>query len=152
MKNYLKKNKKNLIIYTLLIISLAGIHLVYAKTSGEVKFCDYAGVRRTFQILGTIINIVEIVVPLIVIITGMVAFFKGITSGKTEDLTGGVSAIVRKIIAGLLIFFIPNLIDYAFDALVDDRDTSSFAVCTSCFLNPDNCTIPESDPVTYSND
>ena len=60
------------------------------------------------MIVGIIINIVKIVVPLIIIITGMIAFAKPIISGKTEDLTGNAMILLKKFIAGVAIFYVFN--------------------------------------------
>ena len=101
------------------------------------------------MILGVIINIVKIVVPLILIITGMIAFSKTIISGKTEDMTASISLLAKKIIAGLIVFLIPSVLDFTFDTLIG-ADDSSFTECTNCLLDTENCTIPESDPSTYT--
>lgn len=146
------KSKKQLlfsILFVLFICAFLTLNVVYAATSSKIEFCDYSGVRRTFMILGVIINIVKIVVPLILIITGMIAFSKTIISGKTEDMTASISLLAKKIIAGLIVFLIPSVLDFTFDTLIG-ADGSSFTECTNCLLDTENCTIPESDPSTYT--
>lgn len=146
------KSKKQLlfsILFVLFICAFLTLNVVYAATSSKIEFCDYSGVRRTFMILGVIINIVKIVVPLILIITGMIAFSKTIISGKTEDMTASISLLAKKIIAGLIVFLIPSVLDFTFDTLIG-ADDSSFTECTNCLLDTENCTIPESDPNTYT--
>ena len=138
-----------MIIFLIALLSVPTIAL--AATSAKIAFCDYGGVRRTFMILGIIINIVKIVVPLIIIISGMVAFAKPILSGKTEDLTGTGMILAKKIIAGIVIFYIPTILNFAFE-LNPDYDKTSYYQCTECMNNPDGCTIPTTDPTTYTQD
>ncbi len=146
-----KFNMKKFIIFSIIGITILsfGTNIVYAATTSKISFCDYAGVRRAFKIAGIILNIVKIVVPLIIMITAMIAFSKPIISGKTDDITTNLTTLVKKLIAGLVIFLIPGLLDYAF-SLVPNYDNSSMAACTTCLLDVDGCTIPTSDPVTYT--
>lgn len=147
----MKNNKKNLYMIIALVVLLSIPSVAYAVTSAKLPFCDYGGVRRTFMIVGIIINIVKIVVPLIIVITGMIAFAKPILSGKTEDLTANAMILLKKFIAGVIIFYIPTILDFAF-SLNPEYDKTSYYACTECMNNPDNCTIPDKDPVTYTND
>ena len=143
-------NKKNYLI-TLLVLSVLTIlpDLVLAATTSEIRFCEYAGVLRTFKILGVIINIVKIVVPLIIIGTAMVSVFTTVTSGKSDELKASFMIIVKKLIAGLIIFLLPSTLDFAFDTLIGN-DTSKFTSCTNCLLDTGNCTIPDEDPSIYT--
>lgn len=146
-----KINIKNLILFSIVGITFLslGVNIVYAATSAKLSFCEYAGVRRAFKIAGLIINMVKIIVPLIIIITGMIGFAKPIISGKTEDITANAMTLVKKVIAGLVIFLLPGICDYAF-SLIPNYDNSSMAACTTCLLDVNGCTIPTSDPVTYT--
>lgn len=146
-----KTNKNNLIIFAIFAIAILslGTNIVYAATSAKLAFCDYAGVRRAFKIAGLIIDIVKIVVPLLVIITGMIGFAKPIISGKTEDITANAMILLKKVIAGLVIFLLPGICDYAF-SLIPNYDDSSIAACTTCLLDVNGCTIPTTDPITYT--
>lgn len=149
MKNILKKYKF-IIIFVLALVLLGAIpHLVYAATTSKLNFCQYGGTRRTFKILGLAINIIKIIVPLILIITGVITLSKTIFTGKDDDLKSSALTLVKKAVAGVIIFLLPTALDYAFDTLVG-YDDSSFTACTECMLNPDNCQIPTEDPDTYT--
>lgn len=144
-----KKKIFSMVAVFLFFASFLLVNVVYAATSSKIAFCDYSGVRRTFMILGIVINIVKIVVPLILIITGMVTFSKTIISGKSEDMTASLGILAKKIIAGLVVFLIPGLLDFTFDSLIG-ADESNFTECANCLLDTENCTIPEHDPDTYT--
>lgn len=138
-----------LLVLILSVLAVAPDLVLAAKTSNDLRFCEYSGVLRTFKILGMCINIVKIVVPLIIIGTAMVSIFKTVMSGKTDDLKGSFSLIVKKLIAGLIIFLIPSALDFAFDSLIG-YDDSGFTACSNCLLDTGNCTIPTEDPSTYT--
>ena len=58
------------------------------------------------------------IVPLIIIITTMIALFKVVLSGKKEEMIDTVNVSVKKIIAGLVVFFIPLILSFAIDNLL----------------------------------
>lgn len=141
--------KSSLII--LIMIAFLSINIVYAATKSKIGFCDYAGTRRSLKIIGIIINIAKVVVPLLIILTQMVSMTNIVISGKDEDFKENFKIMVKKIIAGLVIFFIPGIIDYAVDNLAGYND-SGFAQCSNCLLDTNHCTIPTSDPDYYDED
>lgn len=144
-----KRKILSIIAIILFFSSFLFLNVVYAATSSKIAFCDYSGVRRTFMLIGIIINIVKIAVPLILIITGMITFSKTIISGKSDDLTTSIGILAKKIIAGLIVFLIPSILDFTFDTLIG-ADESNFTECTNCLLDTEHCTIPEHDPETYT--
>lgn len=145
-----KANKSNrLYIYLFIfILLLLSVNVVYAATSSKLQFCDYSGVRRTFMIIGIIINLVKIVVPLILMASAMFAFAKTITTGKPEDFKSSLLQVVKQAVAGLAIFCLPGLINYTF-SLVDGYDQTGFRACSTCLLDTGHCTIPDKDPEIY---
>ena len=134
--------------YILSLVLILGIFLtssiVYAKTDSNVHFCEYPGVLRTFKIIGIFITVMKIVVPLIIIITGSISFIKPIISGTVDDLKGNFVQLLKKVIAGLLIFFIPTILQFLFDLAPNYQDTD-MSKCTNCILG-ENCTIPSDNP------
>ncbi len=142
------KTKHIVLLVIILSVLTIAPNIVMAATSNELRFCEYGGVLRTFKILGMCLNIIKIVVPLIIIGTAMVSVFKTVTSGKSDDLKGSFMLIVKKLIAGLIIFLIPTALDFAFDTLIG-YDDSGFTACSNCLLDTGNCNIPTEDPDTY---
>jgi len=145
-----KKILKSVLIILFMSLFLAA-SIVHAAPSSSIKFCDYAGTRRTFKMIGLFINLARIIVPLIIIITESISLTKVIISGKQEDLSDNWRILVRKIIAGLVIFFLPTIIDFTIDSLVG-YDDSGFTQCSNCLLDTGHCTIPDKDPEVYDED
>lgn len=145
------KTKHIIILVILLSVLTIAPDLVLAATSSQLRICEYAGVLRALKILGIIINIIKVVVPLLIIGTAMISVFKTVMSGKSDDLTASFVLIVKKVLAGLIIFLLPTALDFVFDSLLQ-YDDSAFTACSNCLLDTGNCTIPTSDPDTYVGD
>ena len=73
--------------------------------------CDKSYFVEIFLIIKTIFKIACYIAPLIVIIISMIHIFKAVTNGKDEDLKEALKVTVKRIIAGLLIAFLPALIN-----------------------------------------
>ncbi len=149
------KTKKILksVFIILIMVAFLSVNIVFAATKSKINFCDYAGARRTLKIIGMLINIAKIVVPLIIILTQMVSMTKIVVSGKDDDIKESFKILVKKIIAGLIIFFIPGIIDYTIDNLAGFNNADSgFAQCSNCLLDTNHCSIPTTDPDYYDED
>lgn len=146
-KNYKKTIKY--ILFALFIFAMFGIGTCFAETvevtSGELKFCDYKNTRITLRTLGYIITIIKVVVPIILIGVGMMDFFKVVLSGKTEDISKAVTTIIKRCIAGLIVFLVPSLMNYVFNDLVEYNDPTT-KECTKCILDPGKCNVDIEDP------
>lgn len=77
------------------------------------RLCETPGVLRVFMILGVVIDIVKIVVPIIITIMIMIDLFKIVTGSKDSSFQKFLPTAAKRLIAGLVIFFLPSLIAYA---------------------------------------
>lgn len=147
-----KLNKTHILTFLgIAVICLSlGMNVVYAATSAKLSLCEYAGTLRTFKILGIVLNILKIAIPLLISITGIVAFVKPLMSGKSDDVKASAFILFKKVIAGLVIFLIPTVMPTVFEMLIPNYDDSEIYACSTCLLDVDNCQIPTSDPVTYT--
>ena len=94
---------------------------------------------KAFQVIGYILLIIKIIVPLILIILGSIDFAKAALSGDDKSTKDAAVQFGKRVLIGLIIFFIPTIIDF-FLSLV--KGTSEVAAkyenCTNCILNPNN--------------
>lgn len=103
------------------------------------NFCGNEGVSEAIRIVGSIIFLVKIVVPLIIIVLGIVDFVKAITSDDEKAVSKAAQSLIRRIISGIVIYFIPTII-WGILNVVDitdgmhDLDNSEFGACTKCVL------------------
>jgi hypothetical protein len=73
---------------------------------------------QIFLIIKIFFKMLCILAPIIIIIASIYSVFKTIKSGKDEDIKDNLTMLVRRVIAGLLIFFLPSIISYVFTNLV----------------------------------
>ena len=79
---------------------------VYAKgtyvTCGSIKNLPY----KVLQLSNTVVNIMQIAVPIILIIMGSIDFVKAISSQKEDDIKKAQGMFIKRLIMGALVFFI----------------------------------------------
>lgn len=131
------------ILFTL-IISFLFISNTYAETDINAEFCTGA-VQGVFTTLGWVFFFAKILIPIILIIIGTIDFGKAVVNSKPEEeVKKTLMSLVKRAIAGIVIFFTPALLSLVVDLLnggdLYKNEGSTFANCTKCMLNPtDNC-------------
>lgn len=146
MKNILNKYKYLILIGLFALVCT--IDTVYAKTIVDFNICEFRSTLQLLKLIGIVINIVKIILPLLLIFMCIKEAFKAVISAKQDDLVQMLPKFFKRFLAAAIIFFIPGIVNYAVDYLVefDDKD---FKECTTCLFEPDSCTIPDKDPVLY---
>ncbi len=81
-------------------------------------YCDKSYTVQVFLVLKYLIKFVCIVVPIIIIIASIIGITKVVVNGKDDDLKDELKKVVKRIIAGLVIFFIPSILGYVFTNIV----------------------------------
>ncbi len=92
-----------------------------------LAFCDKSYIVEIMLIIKTIFKIGCYIAPLIVIIISMIHIFKSVTNGKDEDFKEALKVTVKRVIAGLLISFLPALINYFFTSVVNASEVDFLA-------------------------
>lgn len=120
----------------ILFLNLSYIN-VLADEEGAVgsNFCSDFG--STLRLVSISILIVRILVPLLIIIMGTLDIYKTVTSGKEDDLKKQMIIFGKRIIIGLMVFFLPSFVNLVVNAL--DNSSSDYKTCLSCISNPSNC-------------
>ena len=106
-------------------------------------FCNEAHNARTLQFLGYLFTIAKILVPAVIIIMGVVEMIKVITSGKVDDINKIIKAFSTKLISGVIIFLLPNIVLMIFE-FADETfspEDGNYANCYKCILEPEECQI-----------
>lgn len=136
---YVKKNRINILIFTISVI-LISCSMVFADTVNYANLCsDYNnGFGSVARIVGYVVLLAKWLVPLILIVLGMVDFTKAVISSDDKAINKSVSSLIRRIIAGIVVFFVPTIV-LAFLNLIEItgniENTTRFGACTRCILN-----------------
>ena len=96
---------------------------------------------KLFKFLGTIMNILKVVIPIILIVVLTVEILSYITKRNLDNPP--INKLIKKIVITILIFFIPIIVYFIFDNISSTSDNN----CLKCFNNPNDevCDIKESE-------
>ena len=100
------------------------------------EFCTQ--LKSVVQIVGYILLVFKIAIPLLIIALGIFDFGKAVIAEKEDEIKKQTKRLIYRVIAGIVIFFIPHLVLWIFGAFVDDysSEAESFKTCENCFLYP----------------
>ena len=93
-----------------------------------------------FRIAGIFITIIKIIVPIVLIVMGMIDLSKAVAEGKDDSLKKSLISFLNRVIAGILIFFVPSIM-LALYEFVDGWDNvrGKYEVCLQCLLGDSQC-------------
>lgn len=94
-------------------------------------------IKAGLRIVGITILMIKIIVPLAIILMGSFDFYKTVSSGKNEDLKKDAIMVGKRVLTGLIIFFLPTIIKTTVNILDDDMD-ADYHYCINCLFDPLN--------------
>ncbi len=98
-------------------------------------FCE--NTIKAWQLGGYLMFILKILVPVLVIITGMVPFLDAVIKGDSKTVFGSFQSLFRKLFAALLVFFAPTIIASSIRLLINrDMVNDEVRACSICFEKP----------------
>ena len=115
------------------------------------NFCSRSEVSGTFRFLGYIFFILKILIPIIIIVMASIDFGKAVIAQKDDEIKKSMKALVIRIIAGIIIFFVPSILNFVLNVISEDNkygpnnlyneNTGTFKDCTTCLFKPftDSC-------------
>lgn len=107
-------------------------------TTGEV--CVSPNLKVPLKYIGWILSAIKIIVPLAIIALGVMDFMKAVASTKSDEMQKALKTVILRVIAGIVIFFVPMLVNFFF-TLVDQwtNYNTYYSECTKCLFDPKNC-------------
>ena len=125
----------------ILLLTILAMVMVYAPSvlAVNIKGCDTVmpGVIIDSKIpntVHTVILAIQIVVPVVLVIFGMLDLFKAVTAGKEDEVKKGQHMFIKRLIAAALVFFVIAVVKLLISFVAGD-DNESIMSCASCFLN-----------------
>ncbi len=92
-----------------------------------LSFCDKSYIVQVMLIVKTVFKLLCYLAPIIVIIVSIIHIFKVVLNGKSDDLKDALKVTVKRIIAGLVIAFLPAMINYVFTSLIKGNEVDFIA-------------------------
>ena len=108
------------------------------NTADPDNFCYQSA--NVWRMVGYVMMVFKIVIPIILIIMGMVDLGKAVVSSKEDEIKKSTQSLLKRAIAGIIIFFIPTIIGVIFN-LVDNQ--ANWRPCSTCISNPTGNTCRE---------
>ena len=91
------------------------------------------------EIVNLIINIIKIGVPIVLIVLGMIDLLKGVMAQKEDEIKKAQGLFFKRLIAGVLVFFVVLIVEVIFKVLVStaetDENTQNIWSCVVCFMD-----------------
>ena len=108
---------------------------------------------RIWQIVGYIMAIVKIIIPLVIIVLGVIDLGRAVVSSDQKIIKDAGGNLVKRVILGICIFFIPTIIDFIFDVVggLSEEMHEDYENCFNCLTHPDSCDTSY-DPNDLNND
>lgn len=106
------------------------------------KYCTNSNVAMTLRFVGYLIFLAKIFVPVLIIILGSIDFAQAILSAKEDEIKKRIPIFAKRIIAGVIIFFIPTVLDFLFSRVDGYSEAMNrYSNCRTCLLNPNSCNV-----------
>jgi len=100
--------------------------------------CNNPNARQTMRFIGYLLLIAKILVPVLLIVFGIIDFSKALMSSNTDALQKSGQSLIFRIIAGIVIFLIPTIVNFFFKVIVR-TDVFRYEECRVCIFDPRNC-------------
>lgn len=103
-----------------------------------LPFCQETS--KIWKMVGYLVNAIKILVPVIIIVLGSMDLGKAVVAQSEDDIKKSTKLLFTRIAAGIIIFFIPTVVNVIFKMLsgyVSSVSTSS--ACVECVTKPWSC-------------
>lgn len=98
----------------------------------DTDLCTSEAGYRLFGIAGYALNIIQIAVPIILIIMGTIDLVRALVAQKNDQMKKAQSTLIKRVIIGVVIFFVPMAIKFVVGMLGDKMNSP----CMTSFTNP----------------
>lgn len=106
---------------------------------GTVNYsvCNDQRVLNVFRIVGYVITAAKIIAPLLLVIFGIIELGKAVIANDDKAISSATSLLIKKAVAGVVIFFIPTIVDFVYSMVNDARPIEeTFEKCQKCLVDP----------------
>lgn len=106
-----------------------------------LDFC--ADSKQIWKFVGLIINILKIAIPIIIVLFATLDLGKAVIAGKDDEIKAAQKMLIKRLIYGVLIFFVVTIVQVVIGLVTVNTDTSEGGatsnVCWQCATNPSKC-------------
>ena len=99
-----------------------------------------------WQIIGWVLWVFKIAIPIIIIVFGMIDLGKAVVASKDDEIKKSIKSLVMRAIAGIVIFFVPNLVGLIFNLVGGFKANdvqAEYGICKTCIVSPAKCPVSD---------
>ena len=100
-----------------------------------LNVCEESGFLSVILFIKSVIDLIQIIVPIILIIFGMLDLAKAIMAQKEDEIKKGQQTFIKRCIAAVIVFFVVMVVQMVVSFVSNDNDDISS--CLKCFINGD---------------
>lgn len=132
--------KKISLLLTLLVTMFIGANAIIAETypnfQNSVVSCgNITNIPSKIpQIISIGVIIIQIAVPVLLVIFGMLDLFKGIMAQKEDEIKKGQQIFIKRLISGALVFFVFVIVKVVISFAADNA-SANIIDCMDCFIS-----------------
>lgn len=82
-----------------------------------------------WNFIGVLISILRWGIPVILVVLGTVDVGKAVVSGDDKKQKTAYQTFLRRLIAAIVVFFVPAIVGFIMGAVTDPKDTTGFTAC-----------------------
>ena len=128
--------------FTLFLLCLS-VTVVHAQNivfvANIANFCNEEKAQNALRFVGYLLLVVKILVPILLIVFGVVDYFKAVVSSDADAIGKSTKSFIMRVIAGVVIFLIPTIINFVFGLMPSNSSVSNIDKCRACVLSPNKC-------------
>ncbi len=83
---------------------------IFMLATTDVSCAAGSEIVKVMGIVRLIMNVICIAVPIVMILLGSFDLFKAVTSGKDEDIKKKQQTLIKRLIAGVIVFLVPTIV------------------------------------------
>lgn len=148
----MQKSKKAILIFILMLsFNMIFIDIVKAETYNNISdsLVSCGTIKNIPAILPKVISIiyiiVQIVIPVLLVVFGMIDLLKGVMGQKEDEIKKGQQTLIKRIITAVLVFFVFAIVKLVVSLAADNQSQSNGMIdCAECFIkNKCNSSLEE---------
>ena len=134
--------KKIFLICFLLVVCFVFVDIISAETYTNFTPQDFVSCGGNYldkipsslpKIISIIYTIIQIAIPIVLVIFGMLDLFKSITAGKEDEMKKGRQTFIQRLIFAAIIFFSFMFVKLLI-SLVAENGGTKILQCAECFI------------------
>lgn len=108
---------------------------VYAA---DVRGCGFLGEdilidEKIAKTVSSIILVIQVVVPVILVVIGMIDFMKAVIASKEDEIKKAQGLFIKRLIVSVLVFFVFAIVKMLISFVAED--STRILNCANCFIN-----------------